>query len=503
MKNIIKKTVNGAGLLTVACLSLLCISCDLDRYPFNAIEQTQAFQTLKDATMLNNTMYSQMRGRIYGIYSTCADIQGDLYHATIGYGNRRGSVYTWTFVDDDYDIRDIWSGYYGALANVNNFLDNIDRIAVKDDTEKASLANLKGEAYFFRAYYYEKLVKRYAKDYEPATAASELGVPLVLHFNLAERPGRATIEQVYAQILSDLKEAKALMTTVGKPGSNRLTKDCITALEARVYLDMHRYGDAVTAASALINSNTYPLTTSENALKDVWAKDAVDESILMLFASSPNELGNANNIFLGYDSKLKKYIPDFVPEQWVIDLYDDADFRKTVYFANLLTEFETKDYQMFLLNKYPGNPALYSGNVSNYQHKPKVFRIAETHLIKAEALAWDGRDVEALAALNTLRTARGLTALANVSGDALKNEIKAERIRELIGEGNRIDDLKRWKEGLSRKAAQSSDIVTTVSNAPSLSKPADDFKFVWAIPSRDMTTNPSLSGQQNPGWGSK
>jgi hypothetical protein len=29
---------------------------------------------------------------------------------------------------------------------------------------------------------------------------------------------------------------------------------------------------------------------------------------------------------------------------------------------------------------------------------------------------------------------------------------------------------------------------------------AGDDKFVWGIPANDMTTNPSLVGQQNPGW---
>jgi hypothetical protein len=497
-----KKIINNIGFLFCACISLFYQSCDLDKYPFNAIEQSQAFQTLKDATTLNNAMYAQLRGRTYGIYSISADIQCDLYHATVDYGNRRGSVYTWSFIDDDYDIRDVWAGYYGALANVNNFLDNIDKIVGKTDEEKASIAVLKGEAYFFRAYYYEKLIKRYAKDYEPATAATELGVPLVLHFNLDERPGRATIEEVYAQIISDLGDAKALLTTAGKPGSDRLTKDCITALEAKVYLDIHRYGDAVSAANTLINSNVYPLTATKEALQDVWAIDADDESILMLYAAV-NELGNANNVFVGYTAATGKYAPDFVPEKWVIDLYDDADFRKSVYFAELPVKLSSvaDEHQLFLLNKYPGNPALYSGSVSNYQHKPKVFRIAETHLIKAEALAWDNKDTEALTALNMLRTARGLPALSGISGDQLKTEIKNERIRELIGEANRLDDLKRWKEGLSRKEPQNAGTVATVSGSPSLSKPATDYKFVWAIPSRDMTTNPNLKGQQNPGWG--
>jgi starch-binding outer membrane protein, SusD/RagB family len=38
-----------------------------------------------------------------------------------------------------------------------------------------------------------------------------------------------------------------------------------------------------------------------------------------------------------------------------------------------------------VINKYPGNPALFTAASTNYQHKPKVFRVAEMYLIAAEA----------------------------------------------------------------------------------------------------------------------
>ena len=39
---------------------------------------------------------------------------------------------------------------------------------------------IKGEAYLMRAICYNTLVTRFASDYEPATAASAKGLPLVL-----------------------------------------------------------------------------------------------------------------------------------------------------------------------------------------------------------------------------------------------------------------------------------------------------------------------------------
>jgi hypothetical protein len=500
MKKIIDtaKITQKASVALVACLLLSVASCDLDKYPYGSIVKDAAFQSVDDAKTFNTALYAHLRGAVYGVYMLSPDIQTDLFHSSISFGNNYGSVYTWTFVSSDYDIRDVWAGCYSRIANVNNFLDNVDAIATETDEERATLDVLKGEAYFLRAFYYEKLVKRFAKDYEPASADSDPGVPLTLTFDVNAQPARASVAETYEQILADLAAAKPLLTTKGAPGADSITKDCITALEARVYLDMHRYSDAVTAANTLINSGTYPLVSTADDLRQVWVNDAVNESIFMLFASKPNELSNTNDQYLGFLSATNRYRPNFIPEQWVVDLYDDNDIRKEVFLKELPVSIENIETNLVLLNKYPGNPALYDG-VTNYQHKCKVFRIAEAYLIKAEALAYNNQDAPALAALNDLRTKRGLSAATGLTGDALKKEIQNERTRELIGEGTRLDDLKRWKLGVTRGAAQNADAVSPGANYCDLSKQVNDNKFVWAIPSREIMTNPNLV--QNPGWG--
>ncbi|MDR3327724.1 MAG: RagB/SusD family nutrient uptake outer membrane protein [Prevotellaceae bacterium] len=484
----------------LSCILLLNLSaCDLDRYPYDSIVKDAAFQSIDDATSFNNALYAHLRGGVYGLTMTGPDIQSDLFHSSVAFGNRRGSVYRWDFTSDDYDIRDLWSGPYSRLADVNNFLDNVDKVTVKTDAEKATLDNFKGEAYLLRAYYHHQLVKRYAKDYEPATAATDLGVPLVLTFDVTAKPKRASIQEVYDQVLVDLAKAKELITTEGVVGSNRITKDCVPALEARVYLEMHRYSDAVTAANSLINGGKYSLVNTLEKLEQVWVNDATDESIFMLFVSNPDELSSStNNQYLQWNNGQGYYAPDFIPEKWVVDLYDNDDIRKDVYLGRLPVNYEGSNYQLYLLNKYRGNPELYDGTATNYQQKVKVFRIAEAHLIKIEALAWDGQDDQALAALNILRTNRGLNALSGLTGDALKKEIQNERTRELLAEGTRLDDLKRWKLDLSRGAAQDENTINPAEK--SMQKTAGDAKFVWAIPSREIITNPNL--EPNPGWGS-
>ena len=498
MKKLVKYTILTALLISVV------VSCELDRYPFNQIEQSQAFQTADDAVSLRNGLYSDLRGMLHGIYMYTTDLQADMLNATLDFGNRNGFPHRWTgFLADNYTIRDTWRGYYSNLVNVNNLINNIAQIDAEDADEQAALDVYLGEAHLLRAFYYHQLVLRFAKDYEPATAGTDLGVPLVLEFDVTLLPERATIEAVYQQILSDINEAETYLAPVtGSPNADRLTYDAAVALEARVRLCMHDYAGAVTAANSIIDAGAYPLISDEGELKAMWVDDESTEVIFQFPLSAPNELGNTNAIYLRYQSALDKYAPDFVPQQWVIDMYEDVDIRKNVYLEQKPVIIQGIDYPgIWLINKYPGNPDLFEAATTNYQQQPKVFRVAEMYLISAEAAAQSpATEGDALSTLNDLRLARGLTALSGLTGTDLMDAIKEERTREMLCEGTRLDDLKRWHMGFSRSTPQNMDLIETGPDYEQKTVTADDDKFVWGIPQNDITTNPNLAGQQNPGW---
>lgn len=483
-------------------------SCEkkLDLYPYNKIELSQSFQTVKDAKAWDNGIFSSLRGRLYGLFTYSQDVQADQLNATLDFGNRNGNPHRWgsSFLADDYTIRDVWSGYYFMMKNVNSAIDGYGLIKTTTPAEADSMKRYLGNAYMTRAYLYSELIIRFAKPYNPASAATDLGVPLVLKYNPTDKPARSTVKQVYDQILSDLGQAKTLLAGVsGKQGANRFTIHSVKALEARVKLNMQDWPGAKAAADEVISSNTYPLYTTSAGLQAMWVNDATQETIQQLYVSAPNELPNTNNIYLGLVPSTGKYKPDFVPSQWVVDMYDNADIRKNVYFAQKSLDIQGLDYNnIWLVNKYPGNPALFTSATTNYANAPKLFRVAELYLISAEAGANIGGagEADALIKLNSLRTARGLTALSGISGATLMNEIKNERFRELAFEGFRLWDLKRWHVGFTRHDPQNLDLINTGANYDQLSIAADNDKFVWAIPVNDMTTNPSLAGQQNNGW---
>jgi hypothetical protein len=91
----------------------------------------------------------------------------------------------------------------------------------------------------------------------------------------------------------------------------------------------------------------------------------------------------------------------------------------------------------------------------------------------------------------------------NYNSDVVLNEIKAERERELIGEGFRMSDLRRWDMGFQRYAEHTENsalngVVVAAGRAMKYDK--DDFRFTWPIPKTEMDSNPQLKGQQNPGY---
>lgn len=95
-----------------------------------------------------------------------------------------------------------------------------------------------------------------------------------------------------------------------------------------------------------------------------------------------------------------------------------------------------------------------------------------------------------------MRTQRGASSLNNKSGDELFKSIKEEWIREYIGEGMRLNDLKRWHDGFQRHDPQDLNILSIGTGMESLNINSENQKFVWEIPANDQNANSNLS----PNW---
>ena len=118
---------------------------------------------------------------------------------------------------------DYWP--YGPIRRINILLADIDHGTI----DTVTIRRMKGEAYFFRAWRYWEMVKRYG------------GVPLVLvPQNLTDSllAPRNSTSQCMAQILSDLAQAIALLPSlsVGAGNDGHVHRGAALALKGRVLL---------------------------------------------------------------------------------------------------------------------------------------------------------------------------------------------------------------------------------------------------------------------------
>lgn len=500
MKN--KLILLAAGLMTMAC--------SLDKVPGSSIYTEESIRNVEDCYKFLNGQYSGMKYFTTGAYVYATELQTDLFHAVKNFGNFDGDFYHYSVTASNDLAEEAWYGAYANIANINFLIEGIQNLKNSSsltDSDAKTLDEYYGEACFFRAYYYWMLTQYYCETYEAETASTAYGVPVVLKYapsgNSDKYPSRGTLQQTYDQILTDLGDAEQFVTRRGTSLSSEITADAVLALKARIALSMKDYDTARKAAEDVIGTGRYTLVSNSSDYADGWINDNLSETIFQLAMINSTEVGNAYNYFLYNTSGVEgRDNPQYIPEDWVLDLYDkNRDIRYAAYFdeRNVSTPVVGR---LTLLVKYPGNPKLYT-TVTNYCNMPKVFRASEMYLIAAEAehLSSNGTDTKANEYLNALRSARisGWTD-HTYSGDALMEEIRNERVKELFCEGFRLGDLKRWHRGFTRSEGQDPTLVMQGENYSTCTRPADDPLFLWPIPTSELEANPNMKDEQNSGY---
>ncbi|MEN5088054.1 RagB/SusD family nutrient uptake outer membrane protein [Sphingobacterium faecium] len=144
--------------------------------------------------------------------------------------------------------------------------------------------------------------------------------------------------------------------------------------------------------------------------------------------------------FLTYD---KKYIDKLFPES-------NADLRRSTWFENMSTESSAFQFKKFINTYSKGSGT----NITMYSDDSAIiFRLPDALLLAAEAAAELNNEATAHRYLNQVRQAAGAPDILS-TGLALKNDIFAERCRELIGEGHYYFDLVRTKRVIDTEFAK-------------------------------------------------
>lgn len=472
----------------LAALAFTFTGC-LDKYPDNAILDGEAIETVSDANQAVIGIYSAYKSSaLYSGYLTLLpDIQADLVYAVEGFSNTYGDTWRWEILANNREIEAVYASLYSIIGRCNYFFENVEKMepTLTDDEQIDELQDLKGEVYFARALAYSELIKCFCKAYEPATADEDLGVVLISSYYHPERMIRSSIKKSYEFVLSDLKNALELVTLEDTNNSPYITKSAVKALMARVYLYMQDWENARDFATEVIedkylalSSASEKFTTDQSYYQYMWNYDAGYE-IIWKIGFTPTSYGGAlGRVFLNYD--YISYKPDYVPGNWALELYDAKDLRAQSFFAQKTTGY-AHGLTCPLLIKYNGNADFLKQNILHV-NMPKVFRLSEQYLIRAEANCRLEKYGLAADDITDLRAARYSTySRASISKDNWLDVISEERVRELFMEGFRLHDLKRWHKGFERKAQ-----LHTVEAGNTLKVEADNPLFVWPIPQHEL-----------------
>ena len=172
----------------------------------------------------------------------------------------------WNDVNPDDKTQEYpYISFYQVIFYTNEIINNAPNAV---DDNKESLKQIIGEAYALRAYMYFELANMYAPIYDKSTASSVKAIPISTKIDVEQAYPKATLQEVYDLILSDINNAQSYLEVSQQEGENRyrFSLEGLHALKSRVYLYMKEWQkslDASTQALAIskaledMNSDEY------------------------------------------------------------------------------------------------------------------------------------------------------------------------------------------------------------------------------------------------------
>lgn len=353
------------------------------------------------------------------------------------------------------------SALWGVIYNISyiaSFLyEGLPAINISDadyDEITAAASFLRAYAYFIGAYTFGGI---------PIVTTTDVAVNRVIP--------RASLQETIDFIEDDLLYAlDKLPATAFNAGE--VTNGAVKALLARFYLYTGNWVLAEQYATEVISGNGTAVYTLAPTFADA-VEDFSIESILEIVYSANDNPGTStnfsiNNLFVGR----REIIPS---TEMVLALQSDGGNR------NVVLEFDGTNAR----GADNGWTVVRYGPFDNIQ----VFRLAEMHLIRAEARAQQDKitgENGAVADVNILRQRAGVPLIQGTSRNQMLLAIENERRMELCFEGHRWYDLKRT----GRAQTVMNEFTSNWSQTDEL----------WPIPLREITNNPSLQNAQNPGY---
>jgi len=309
---------------------------------------------------------------------------------------------------------------------------------------------------------------------------------------------RTPTDEVYTQIINDLKDADAAnlpakYTSSGTIG--RATSGAVKSILAKVYLTHKDYMNAALYAKQVIDSKTYSLFPDYKNVFPPENKNGQEHIFSAQYSCVKTTYGSpmAENFSIYFSYPINQGGGVFNADTLYVNSYLPGDYRKQV--TIITQKVNPSNNQLVFARNGPcidkywdPSPCAEFGARNNFI----IIRYADVLLMYAEAEnELSGPTVDAYDAINQVRTrARNGISSANpqnltgLSQSQFRDAVLQERGWELCYEGHRRWDLLRTGKYISTLQAAG--------------MPVSQTNLLYPIPQHQIDVNPALT--QNPGY---
>lgn len=362
-----------------------------------------------------------------------------------------------------------YRGVYDEVARANDVIKAYGEITAETSAEiKYKVA----QAYAIRAFCYLNIAPYFQFNYK--TSSDKPCVPLVTETttDFTNNP-RATVKEIYDQIVSDLDFAIANLEGYTRPDKSKIDRQVAYGLRARANLDMGKYAEAASDAAAAAQGYT-PASIAEVSTPSfynitdhnwLWGYDmTMDAAKAFPYATSSawirsfsaNGYSAGTGTYFCINNLLYNKIPESdVRKGWWVntDLYspllDNLTFGQ-LKGQQIATE-QIDEVKLIFLPYTNVKFGMYTiGGTTNEEDWP-FMRVEEMLLIQAEGLIKSGQTAAGVQVLNDfVRTYRDPQYNAEATGRKIEDEVWFQRRVELWGEGFSNSDTRRLGKPLVR-----------------------------------------------------
>lgn len=415
------------------------------------------------------------------------------------------NAYYWNdFESEQYETPTLyWGETYAAIAAANQALD-----AIEAAPDKEKYAAQKGEALAARAYAHFMLVNLFSKNYDPATAESDLGVPLVFEPEnvVFKEYKRATVKEVYDQIEEDIKQAELLIRDESYSVMKyHFTKSALHAFASRFYLHKGDWDKVIEHSDLVLGSAPSEKLRDWNGqyleyeASELWAQYTKSEEPANILLAREYSYWSSGFIVFRYSLSSKKIKEMFGKEISGETRFETVIGDKVLYAAG--------SQLLGFIPKYKprtealgDNPDLGLPNMI-----APILTMEEVLFNRAEAYAMKNDFSSALSDIDSylLKRTRGYTTDDHIDLDAIK-EVYATVDGPVLDPYYTVDDNQKWyiwylldlrrrefvHEGLRwfDIKRHNFEITHDVFDGSSISLPKDDLRRVIQIPEQAIAT---------------